>query len=176
MLKSYQILFESMMKLGFRIFFIVCLLFSACSIYDTSYKPNLLQDKKTLSSRKAELIKDGKTIAIALATYLNNVDSNIYDENREYFLLEIFSQEPLLLPEILSFKITNDANFLWIREINDGEFEREISLNNKWARAFLIAFEPVGFEFKRVIKLEVLAQDLGKMEFDFSYKVFEMQF
>ena len=146
-----------------------------CGLYDDSYKPSVLLEKKINQTRKSQIIKDGKTTAIAIATYLNNVDSRIYDEGREYFFVEIFSELEIPLRESLHFSLTNNVEFMWIREVGADEMDGILSVYNRWARGFLIAFDELEYQQKKNMKLTLEIENVGTMEFDFGYKVIEMQ-
>ena len=43
-----------------NIFILLCFLFGGCGFYKDSFKPEVLAEKKILSSRKAEIINDNK--------------------------------------------------------------------------------------------------------------------
>lgn len=132
-------------------------------------------EKKINQTRKSQIIKDGKTTAIAIATYLNNVDSRIYTDGREYFFVEIFSELEIPLRESLHFSLTNNVEFMWIREVELDEMEGILSVYNRWARGFLIAFDELEYQQKKNMKLTLEIENVGTMEFDFGYKVIEMQ-
>ncbi len=155
---------------------IFCLLFGGCGIYNDSFKPEVLAEKKIFSSRKSQITQNGKTMMIAIATYLNNVNPSIFNDNREYFLLEIFSELEIPLIDYMNFNITDNAKLLWIREVDKDEFDSYINVSNKWSKAFLVAFEPIDEHYKKNMKLILDVDTIGSMSFDFSYKVFEMKF
>ena len=145
-----------------------------CGFYNDSFKPEVLAEKKILNSRKAEIIKDNKVAMVVIATYLNNVNSDIYN-TREYFLIEVFSELDISLIDYMHFGITSDEQFLWIREIDRDEFEGIIDVSNRWSRLFLVAFSDINEYDKKNLKLDMEVDTLGSMSFDFTYKVLEMQ-
>lgn len=147
-----------------------------CGLYDDSYKPSVLLEKKINQTRKSQIINNGKTEVVGIATYLNNVDSRIYAEGREYFFVEIFSELEIPLRESLHFSLTGDAEFIWIREVEASEMEGILSVYNRWGRGFLIAFDEIPYQQKKNMKLTLEIENVGEMEFNFGYKVFEMQF
>lgn len=149
--------------------------FGGCGLYDDSYKPNVLLEKKINQTRKSQIIKNGKTEVIAIATYLNNVDSRIYRDGREYFFVEIFSELEIPLLESLHFSLTGDVEFMWIREVEKGEMEGILNIYNRWGRGFLIAFDELVYQQKKDMALKVEIENVGEMEFNFGYKVLEMQ-
>lgn len=151
-----------------------CLVFGGCGLYHTSYKPGVLAEKKILSSRKAEIIKQGKVEMIMIATHLNNVNPTIY-HTREYFFLEVFSELDIPLINYMQFQITRNKRLLWIREVKKDEFDEVINISNKWSRGFLVAFDSIDEHDKKNLTLKVTIDNVGQMNFDFTYKVFEMQ-
>lgn len=153
---------------------VLCVLCGGCGFYGDSFKPEVLAEKKILASRKAEIIRNGRVEMIMIATYLNNVNPQIY-HTREYFFLEVFSQNDAILPESMAFGITDDAQFLWIREVEKDEFDEVINVSNRWSRGFLVAFDSIDEYSKRNLALNVAINALGEMRFDFAYQVFEMQ-
>lgn len=153
------------------------LLFGGCSMYNKSYKPDMILDKKVLSSRKDQIIIDGRVKIIAIATYLNNVDSSIEDDDREYFFIEIFSELDIPLIDYIHFSINDNAKFLWIREMQQQDsIDKTTNLNNKWSKGFLIAFESISYQSKKNLELKMEVDTFGEMAFNFAYEVFEMQF
>ena len=147
----------------------------SCGLYDDSYKPSVLLEKKINQTRKSQIIRGGKTEVVAIATYLNNVDSRIYANGREYFFVEIFSELEIPLRESLHFSLTDNVEFMWIREVGASEMEDILSVYNRWARGFLIAFDELSYQQKKNMKLTLEIENVGTMEFDFGYKVLEMQ-
>lgn len=157
-----------------NIFILLCFLFGGCGFYKDSFKPEVLAEKKILSSRKAEIINDNKVSVVAIASYLNNVNPNIYN-TREYFLIEIFSELDIPFINYMHFSITSDEDFLWIREINKDEFDDVIKPSNKWSKLFLVAFSDVDEYDKKNLKLNLEIDTIGSMNFDFTYQVLEMK-
>lgn len=153
----------------------LCVLISGCGLYKDGYKPDILLEKKINQSRKAQIIRDGKSQVVAIATHLNNVDSRIFSQGREYFFIEIFSEVDIPLAESLHFSLTNNIDFIWMREIPHDEMEGVLSVYNRWARGFLIAFDELEYQQKKNMKLFMEVENVGVMIFDFSYKVLEMQ-
>ncbi len=160
-----------------RILIIIAILLNGCGLYKNGYKPTALFEKKINQSRKAQIVKNGKTEIVAIATYLNSVDSSIYRAEREYFFVEIFSELDIPLMESLRFSLTNNVDFIWIREVKADEMSDEgvISTYNRWGRGFLIAFDELEYQQKKNMKLTLEVENVGTMIFDFSYKVLEMQ-
>lgn len=150
-------------------------LITGCGLYRDGYKPNILLEKKINQSRKAQIIKDGKSQVVAIATYLNNVDGRIYREGRDFFFIEIFSEMDIPLAESMHFSLTNNVDFMWMREIPHDEMEGVLSVYNRWARGFLIAFDELEYQKKKDMKLRLEIENVGVMVFDFSYQVLEMQ-
>lgn len=155
--------------------FLFCFIFCGCGFYDNSFKPQVLAEKKILSSRKAEIIQNNKVAIVVIATYLNNVNPDIYN-TREYFFIEVFSELDIPLLESMEFSITNNERFLWIREVNKDEFDGVINVSNKWSRGFLIAFNDIDEYDKKNMKLNLVIDNVGEMNFDFTYEVFEIEF
>lgn len=155
--------------------FLFCFIFCGCGFYDNSFKPQVLAEKKILSSRKAEIIQNNKVAIVVIATYLNNVNPDIYN-TREYFFIEVFSELDIPLLESMQFSITNNERFLWIREVNKDEFNDVINVSNKWSRGFLIAFDDIDEYDKKNMKLNLIIDNVGEMNFDFTYEVFEIEF
>lgn len=153
---------------------LLSLFFCGCSLYNESFRPEILKEKKILSSRKSQILIDNKTEIICIATYLNNVDSNAY-KNAEYFFIEIFSKSNIPLG-FMDFSITNNSRFNWIREVYEDEFDDVINTYNKWSKAYLISFEEIPSQDKKNMKLIIDIARFGRMDFDFSYKVSEIQF
>ena len=160
-----------------RILIIIAILLNGCGLYNNGYKPTALLEKKINQSRKAQIIKNGKTEIVAIATYLNSVDARIYRKEREYFFIEIFSELDIPLMESLRFSLTDNVDFIWIREVKADEMSDEsvISTYNRWGRGFLIAFDELDYQQKKNMKLTLEVENVGTMIFDFSYKVLEMQ-
>lgn len=159
-----------------RIFCVgLCVWLGGCGLYDDSYKPSVLLEKKINQTRKSQIIRRGKTEVVAIATYLNNVDSRIYRDGREYFFVEIFSELEIPLRESLHFRLSGDAEFIWIREVEKSEMEGILSVYNRWGRGFLIAFDEISYQQKKDMILSLEIENVGEMEFNFSYKVYEMQ-
>lgn len=160
-----------------RILIIIAILLNGCGLYKDGYKPTVLLEKKINQSRKSQIIKNGKTEIVAIATYLNNVDSRIYRGEREYFFVEIFSELEIPLMESLHFSLTNNVEFMWIREIDEAEMKADNIMDtyNRWGRGFLIAFDELEYQQKKNMKLTLEVDNVGTMIFDFSYKVLEMQ-
>ncbi|MGX2982241.1 hypothetical protein [Helicobacter sp. 23-1045] len=149
--------------------------FSGCGLYKDGYKPSVLMEKKINQSRKAEISKGGKSEVIAIATHLNNVDSRIFGAGREYFFIEIFSEVDIPLVESLHFRLTNNVDFMWMREIEVEESDEILGVRNRWARGFLIAFDELEYQQKKNMKLIMEVENVGAMVFDFSYQVLEMR-
>lgn len=170
---------------------IFALLFSGCGLYYNSYKPDLLLEKKINQSRKSQIIKDGKTELVAVATYLNNVEPKIYNSDREYFYIEIFSELDIPLLEYMHFSLSgkavvneissvgitsnvsesSEAAFLWIREIGKDEDDKVLSLENKWSKGYLVAFDSLDYQQKKNMVLKIDIDNVGSMTFNFTYKV-----
>ena len=159
------------MKLALLIF---CLLLSGCSYFNDSYKPSVLSDEKVLSSRKADIQVGRKIIVIGIVTYLNNVLPSIYKDG-EYFFLELFSEVHIPLA-FMDFSIINDSRIKWVREVSIEDFDEVINVYNKWSRGYLISFDQIKYHDKKNIKLHIDIANIGSMDFDFTYKVFENQF
>ncbi|WP_147289258.1 hypothetical protein [Helicobacter sp. MIT 99-5507] len=157
-----------------NIFILLCFLFSGCGFYKDSFKPEVLAEKKILSSRKAEIITDDKVSMVVIATYLNNVNPDIYN-TREYFLIEIFSELDIPFIDYMHFSITDNEYFLWAREVNKDEFDNVINVSNKWSKLFLVAFSDINEYNKKDLKLHLEIDTIGSMIFDFTYQVFEMK-
>lgn len=155
------------------ILIILCFLFSGCSYFSDIYKPTIISDQKVLSSRKSQ-IQIGKESIIGIATYLNNVMPDIYN-NGEYFFLELFSEIDIPIM-FMDFSIVNNASFKWIREVNSNDFDEVITTDNKWSKAYLIAFNKVREQDKKNMKLYIDIANIGSMYFDFTYKVLENKF
>lgn len=169
---------------------IFALLFSGCGLYYNSYKPDFLLERKINQSRKSQIIKNGKTELVAVATYLNNVEPDIYNGDREYFYIEIFSELDIPLLEYMHFSLSgkainnviessdftssviknSDATFLWIREIKKDENDKVLSLENKWSRGYLIAFDGLDYLQKKHMILSLDIDNVGSMKFNFAYK------
>ncbi|RAX53054.1 hypothetical protein CCY99_06715 [Helicobacter sp. 16-1353] len=156
------------------IIFICCFVFCGCGFYNNSFKPEVLAEKKILSSRKAEIVQNGKVVMVVIATYLNNVNPDIYN-TREYFFIEVFSELDIPLIYYMTFSITNNERFLWIREVDKDEFDDVLNVSNKWSKGFLIAFDDIDEYDKKNMKLNLVVDTIGEMNFDFTYEVFEMQ-
>ncbi len=157
-----------------NIFIMLCFLFNGCGIYNNSFKPEVLAEKKMLSSRKDEIIQDNKVAIVAIATYLNNVNPSIY-HTREYFFIEIFSELDIPFIDYMKFSITNNERFLWAREVNKDEFDEVINVSNRWSKAYLIAFSDINEYDKKNLKLNLEIDNIGEMDFDFAYQVLEIQ-
>lgn len=155
-----------------NIFILLCFLFGGCGFYKDSFKPEVLAEKKILSSRKAEIIKDNKVSMVVIATYLNNVNPYIYN-TREYFLIEVFSELDIPLIDYMHFSITNNEFFLWMREVNKDEFDNIINTSNKWSKLFLVAFSDIDEYDEKNLKLNMEVDNIGSMSFDFTYQVLE---
>ncbi|RDU62657.1 hypothetical protein [Helicobacter sp. MIT 14-3879] len=158
-----------------KVLLLILFFFSGCGLYHNSYKPSILFEKKINSSRKAQIIKDNKTVLIATATYLNNVDSSIYNGDREYFLIEVFSELDIPFKEYMHFSLTNNVSFLWIRELQTNEDDEILSSYNKWSKSFLIAFDRLEYQQKKNMKLTLDVDNVGSMTFDFTYEILEMK-
>lgn len=154
--------------------FLLCLSFCGCSFYSVSFKPEVLEEKKILSSRKSELISNNKVNMVVVVSYLNNVNPEIYNA-REYFFIEVFSELDISFIDYSEFKIIDNAKFLWIREIPPSEFDDVLKVTNKWSRGFLIAFEEIDEQNKKNMELNIDVYNLGNMNFNFKYEVFEMK-
>ena len=157
-----------------NIFILLCFLFGGCGFYKDSFKPEVLTEKKILSSRKAEIIRDNKVSMVVIATYLNNVNEEIY-HTREYFLIEVFSELDIPLIHYMNFNITDNKSFLWIREVKKDEFDEIINTSNKWSKLFLVAFDGIDTHSKKHLRLNIDIDTLGSVNFDFTYQVLEMQ-
>lgn len=153
---------------------LLSLFFCGCGLYNDSFRPEILKEKKILSSRKSQIIIDNKTQIVCIVTYLNNVDSELF-KDAEYFFIEVFSQLDLPIG-FMDFSITNNSRFNWIREVYEDEFDDVINTYNKWSKAYLISFEEIPDQSKKNMQFSIDIAGFGKMDFDFSYKVSEIQF
>ena len=143
------------------------------AFYKASFKPEVLAEKKILASRKATIQKGDKPVMTLVATHLNAVDSRDYRHN-EYFFLEIFSDEAFDESYFVP-RVSSGERFLWIREVEKGEDGVVLAVSNKWARGFLVAFEPVDEHARRNMRLIIEVETLGSAVFDYSFEVFELK-
>ncbi|PAF42543.1 hypothetical protein [Helicobacter sp. 11S03491-1] len=158
-----------------RVFFLSIFIFLGCSsYYADTYKPDIIVEKKIQASRKGEIIVNQKPVVVAVATHLNEVDDVIYG-GREYFFVEIFSEEQgIFLNGVISFRLFNKPP-IWSREIKKDEFDAILHPSNKWSKSFLIAFEKLDPLSSRSAKLVMEVYNLGKITFDFAYQAIPMQ-
>lgn len=159
-----------------KIFFIFIFLIYGCnSYYNISYKPDIVAEKKIQASRKAEIIKDNKPLVIAVAVHLNEVDDIVYG-GREYFSVEIFSEDKnIFLNNMISFYLFGKSP-IWSREIKKDEYDEILQPSNKWSKLYLVAFDKLDPLDSRKAKLVIEVYHVGKMVFDFSYQAIPMQF
>lgn len=152
------------------LFFLSLWIFSGCaSYYAQTYKPDILVEKKIQASRKGEILRDGKPEVIAIATHLNEVDEVIYNK-REYFFIEVFSEnKSIFLNGLITYDLFGNMP-LWVREIKKDEFDEILHPSNRWSRVFLIAFFKLDSLVSRDAKLTMDLYGWGKIIFDFSYQ------
>ncbi len=156
----------------FSLFF--CISFAGCATYFS--KSAFLEAPPELLAQNSRIVllasNDEKLKIVARLTYLNDLDSSIYN-GREYFFLEIFNDdEYVVLPESMQLTMFGRKP-LWMRSIEEREFDDLLTLYNTMSNAYLIAFNtPSVFERKRMqIKLSV--QSFQPAVFDFSYVILD---
>lgn len=149
-----------------------CFLFLGCSTYFTKSGDDTTPPQVLAQNSRIVLLSssDEKLKIAARMTYLNSIDSSIFN-NREYFFLEIFNDdEEVILPDSMQISMFGRKP-LWIRKIDSNEYDDMILLENSLSEGYLIAFLPAGaFEQKR-IKVDLKIANFDKATFDFSYAV-----
>ncbi|WP_370690906.1 hypothetical protein [Helicobacter cappadocius] len=159
-------------------FFLVLLgifIFLGCtSYYEDTYKPDIIFEKKIQASRKGEILKHQKPVVVAVAIHLNEVDNVIYS-GREYFFVEIFSEnKEIFLNDMIEFTLFGKSP-IWSREITKDDFDEILHPSNKWSRNFLVAFDKLDPLASRDAKLVMKVYNLGKIVFNFAYEAAPMQ-
>ncbi|WP_199763911.1 hypothetical protein [Helicobacter felis] len=147
----------------------------ACSdSFIEAYKPDFLAEKRTQATRKGEVIVNLRPVVSALVTHLNDVDPVLYHA-REFFFVEIFTEDQSFLDnDAISYKLYGLHGFetpAWVREIGKDEFDRVLYTTNKYARGFLVAFDKLNHIAQEEAKLEMDIVGLGKIMFNFAYRV-----
>ncbi|MFC3848462.1 hypothetical protein ACFOPX_08075 [Helicobacter baculiformis] len=139
-----------------------------------AYKPDFLAEKRTQATRKGEIIVNLRPVVSVLATHLNDVDPVLYHA-REFFFLEVFIQDGSYLDnEAISYQLyglRGAETPAWVREVSKEEFDSVLYTTNKYARGFLIAFAKLDRASQEEAKLEMDIVGLGKIMFNFAYKV-----
>lgn len=156
--------------INFFLFFLSLCIFSGCtSYYIEIYKPDIVAERKIQASRKGEVLRNGKPEIIAIATHLNEVDEVVYG-NREYFFVEVFSEnKSVFLSGLITYKLFGKSP-IWVREIKKDEFDQILHPSNRWSRVFLVAFFKLDPLVSRETKLTMDLYGWGKIVFDFSYQ------
>lgn len=156
------------------LYFLLFLFFQGCNSFfsNNHYTLDIVSEKKVQASRKGEIIRGNKVLAIATVTHLNEVSALVY-HGREYFFVELYSEDDI--GDFIEYDL-NNSNPLWVREIAQDEFDEILKPNNKWSRCFLVAFNAIGGIGAREIVLNMNIIGLGTMKFDFSFKILPMQF
>lgn len=149
-------------------------LLAGCARFDETYKPDFLAEKRTQATRKGEIIQNLRPVVSVFATHLNDVDPVIY-HNREFFFIEIFAQDASIFKnDMISYKLYGLRGVLtpmWEREISKDEFDDLLRTTNKYARGYLVAFAKLDYLSVQEAKLEMDFEGLGKIMFNFAYKV-----
>ncbi|WP_121021724.1 hypothetical protein [Helicobacter vulpis] len=139
-----------------------------------AYKPDFLAEQRTQATRKGEVIVNLRPVLSALATHLNDVDPVIYHA-REFFFVEIFTEDQSLLDnDAISYTLYGLKRVetpAWVREVHKEEFDSVLHTTNKYARGFLLAFDKLNHAAQEEAKLEMDIVGLGKILFNFAYKV-----
>lgn len=162
------------MKNFFLIFCSVFIFIGCTSYYEDTYKPDIIFEKRIQASRKGEIQKNQKPVIVAVATHLNEVDNVIYG-GREYFFVEIFSENKMIfLNNMINFTLFG-KDPIWSREIRKDEFDEILHPSNKWSKSFLIAFDKLDPLASRDAKLVMKVYDFGEIVFDFAYEASTMQ-
>ncbi|PAF53430.1 hypothetical protein BKH42_05755 [Helicobacter sp. 13S00482-2] len=162
------------MKHFSMICFAIFIFFGCTSYYEDTYKPDIIFEKKIQASRKGEILKNKKPILVAVAIHLNEVDNVIYG-GREYFFVEIFSENKgIFLNDMIEFTLFGKTP-IWSREITRDDFDEILHPSNKWSKTFLVAFEKLDPLASRDAKLMMKVYDLGQIVFDFAYQATPMQ-
>lgn len=152
-----------------------CGIAGCTSYFEKGYHPAVLEEKKIQSTRKIQIIKDGKIDLVIFATYLNDIEQNFY-KNQEYFFVEFYapSQEPLNLKRIQLEIATKDSEKwespLYMRKIPPNEYDNIFMPLNKWSSCYLVAFEKSENIDDEKVRLRVRVDEKVDI-FDFSFKV-----
>ena len=152
----------------------VVLLCGCNSFFSNSYGFDIITEKKMQSSRKSEIIRDNRVEITTIITHLNEISPITYN-NREYFFVEVYGEEPSNYEGMIDYML-NGEKPLWIREVQSDEFDEILSPSNRWSKCYLLAFRAVGKLASRDLLLDMKVIGLGDMSFDFGFKTLPMQF
>ena len=155
-------------------FLLIVFLLVGCNSSFMNSNKDVLAEKKSQASRKASISKGNKVLMTAIVTHLNDVSVMAY-HNREYFFVEIYSEEEMDYGGIITYTL-NGKSPLWVREIKSDEFDKILNPSNKWSRCYMVAFKTLSELELRNMVLTMEVSQLGKMEFDFTIKLLPLQF
>ncbi|BCZ18083.1 Putative lipoprotein [Helicobacter sp. NHP19-003] len=158
------------------LFLVFLVLLSGCKEhFDTTYMPDFIDEKRTQATRKGEIIKDLRPVVSVFITHLNDVDPVTYHQ-REFFFVELFAQDRSIYENGgISYTLYGVDNKeytpMWVRPIDKDEFDKILHTTNRYTKAYLVAFEKLGYLAEQDAKITMQIDGLGEMHFNFATQV-----
>lgn len=153
------------------LFLLLAFFLQSCVTYFSDIKSyNIQAQKREQETRTALISQNDKIKFIVKLTRLNPLDSLFY-KNREYFFLEVYSDDATFpIPDFLELKLRGIRS-LWIREVKRDEFDNLLYTQNRWSKGFLVAFNKIPAGSEKNIKVVLKIIGFNEVIFDFSYIV-----
>lgn len=152
-------------------FLFITLLFTSCSSKNNAFKYFEKDDIETKGihyTKKVDILKNEEIDIIFWATYLNKIDTNISDEDKDVFLVSLYfanSQTQDIDKNNYKFLLNKKDSVLLEKVEKDNENFKSLMLKNHWGNYYLVKFDSL--EDISNLRLELTNEKSSKAILDF---------
>jgi len=161
--------------LKYLFFLIVMFSLNGCSskIYSELINEDKLYEKSLLYTKKGEIVSSLETKAVVVATYLNPLDQEYDDKDKDYFIVALYAEKDLckskagLESDDCDIRLKDGTKPSKVEKLKkESSLLRYIPVHNGWFKYYLVEFPSKG-ESKKV-SLVFESRRFGKTELVFS--------
>jgi hypothetical protein len=150
---------------------IISLIFTSCSSKNNAFKyfeKDEIETKGVQYTKKADILKNKEVEVIFWATYLNKIDKNISNLNKELFLVSVYftnKESQDLIKSNYTFSL-NGKDAISIEQVEkDNENFKSIMLKNSWGNYYLVKFDAQD-SYKLTLKLKNKSSNSAQLSFE----------
>jgi PBP1b-binding outer membrane lipoprotein LpoB len=150
---------------------IISLFFTSCSSKNNAFKyfeKDEIETKGVQYTKKTDILKNKEVEVIFWATYLNKIDKNITNLNKELFLVSVYftnKESQDLIKNNYTFSL-NGKDAISIEEVEkDNENFKSIMLKNSWGNYYLVKFDAQD-SYKLTLKLKSKSSNSAQLSFE----------
>lgn len=149
----------------------ISLLFTSCTSKNSAFKYFEKDDIETKGihyTKKIDILKDNEIDVIFWATYLNKVDKNISDSNKDMFLVSVYfanADSQSIKKNEYKFLLNGNEALIIEKIEEDNENFKSLMLKNHWGNYYLVKFDSL--KDVNSLKLELTNQKSSKAILDF---------